>query len=97
VFVVPGDDTVIEEVGGHQGVLTIIELDKGHLAVGIDEGLLVDSANALEGADVVGVLGARYPGCSFRSRRGSFSSWLFQGSHLLPVRTSFPGQPGFSA
>ena len=32
---------VIEQIRSHHRVLAIIELGKGHLAVGIDEGLLV--------------------------------------------------------
>ena len=62
MFIVPGDNAVIEEVGGHQGVLAVVELDQGHLGVGVNEGLLVDTADALERAHVVCILGAQVAG-----------------------------------
>lgn len=58
VLVIPGDDTVIEEVGGHQSVLAVVELNKGHLGIGIYEGLLIDTADTLERAYIISVLGA---------------------------------------
>ena len=39
---------VVEGVGGHQGVLAVIKFGEGDLGVGVDEGLLVDAADALE-------------------------------------------------
>ena len=47
---------VIEHVGCRDRVLAVVELGKGELAVGVDEGLLVDAPDALQVADVVGVL-----------------------------------------
>ncbi len=57
--------------------LAIIELDEGHLGVGIDEGLLVDAPDPLQGADGEGVLRpARSRGTRSRTRRGlSSRSW----------------------
>ncbi len=54
----PRNGAVVEQVGRHQGVLAVVQLDEGDFAVGIDEGLLVDAATALDVPDVVGVLGA---------------------------------------
>jgi hypothetical protein len=52
-------DTVVEHVGSDQGVLSIVELGRGDLGVGVDKRLLVDASNALERADIEGVLGAQ--------------------------------------
>ena len=52
---------VVEHVGCGDRVLAIIELDQRYLAVGVDEGLLVDAAHALEVAHVVGVLRTKVP------------------------------------
>jgi hypothetical protein len=48
MFFVPGNNAVIEHISGHQGVLAVVELDESYLAVGIDKGLLVDSADTLQ-------------------------------------------------
>lgn len=54
-----GDDPVVEQLGRHQGILPVVQFDKGHFAVGIDTGLLVNPANTLDGAHIVGVLAAQ--------------------------------------
>jgi hypothetical protein len=41
--------------------LGAVELGKGHLGVGVNEGLLVDPPNTLQCADIEGVLGAEIP------------------------------------
>ena len=51
------DHAVVDEVGGRDRRLAIVELGAGNLAVGIDEGLLVDPSDPLEIADVERVLG----------------------------------------
>ena len=53
---VQGQHPVIEHVSRSNGVLSVVEFDADHLAVAVDEGLLVDAPHAFEVADVVGVL-----------------------------------------
>jgi hypothetical protein len=53
-----GHDLVVEQVSCRPGGLAIRELGKGHLAVGVNKGLLLDPAHAFERADIEGVLGA---------------------------------------
>ena len=50
------DYPIIEHVGRGDRVLAIIEFDESELAVGINEGLLVDAAHAFDHTHVVGVL-----------------------------------------
>jgi hypothetical protein len=50
---------VIEGVGGGQRVLAVVELADGDPRVSVDEGLLVDTPDALERADVEGILRAQ--------------------------------------
>lgn len=47
---------VIEEIGSSQGVFLPIDLGKSYVRIGVDSRLLVDLANALDVADVIGVL-----------------------------------------
>src|SRR4029077_12837689 len=42
--------------------LAVVELGEDHLGVGIDEGLLIDAANAFHVADIESVLGAAIAG-----------------------------------
>ena len=51
-------DTVVQEIGCGNRRLAIIELGKDDLGIGVDEGLLVDAADALHVADVESVLRA---------------------------------------
>jgi hypothetical protein len=48
--------TVVQQVGGGDRRLAVVELGKRHLGVGIDEALLIDPPDALQGADVECVL-----------------------------------------
>ncbi len=50
-------DPVVEYAGGHQGVLTVIQLHETDFAVGIDERLLVDAPHPFDIADIESVLG----------------------------------------
>ena len=59
MFLIPWHYTVVQEIGSHQGVLAIVELYESYLSVGINEGLLVDSTDALQRAYVVGILGTQ--------------------------------------
>ena len=58
VGVVEGHDPIVEQVGGGDRRLAVIELGEGDLGVGVDEGLLVDAADPLHVADVERILGA---------------------------------------
>lgn len=53
---------VVEQVSSGDRRLTVIELGEGDLAVGVDEGLLVDPADALQRADIEGILSAAVAG-----------------------------------
>ena len=53
---------VIEQIGRYEWRLAIVELGKGQLSVGIEEGLLVNPPHALERADVEGILCATVTG-----------------------------------
>ncbi len=75
------DNPVVEQVGGGDWCLAIIELGDPQLAIGIDEGLLMDASNAFKRADVEGVLGAAIAGAfgfeftpGFLVRLGLFQS-----------------------
>src|SRR5579859_2849860 len=52
------DHAVVEQIGRRDWRLTIVKLGVGDLAVGIDEGLLVDPTNTLQVANIEGVLSA---------------------------------------
>src|SRR5215472_11646937 len=54
--------TVVEQIGGRDRRLTIVELGEGDLGVGVDEGLLINAPNSLEIANIERVLGAAVPG-----------------------------------
>src|SRR4051794_27114779 len=55
--IVEGHDAVVQQVGRGERRLTIVELGKGYLGVGINKALLVDAPDPLHVADVEGVLG----------------------------------------
>lgn len=61
VAVEKGEHLVVEQVSGGQGRLLPIDFGKAHVAVGVDGRLLVDAANALDGAHVACVLGQEKP------------------------------------
>ena len=48
--------TVVEQIGGGNWRFGCVELGHSHFAVGIDEGLLVDAANAFDRPDVERIL-----------------------------------------
>jgi len=58
VAVEEGHDAVVQQVGGGDRGLAVVELGEGDLRVGVDEGLLVDPSHPFQRADVEGVLGA---------------------------------------
>lgn len=57
-------NSVIEQLCGRDGRLTVTELGNTHFAIAVDEGLLVDAADAFQGANVEGVLRLIVPGHS---------------------------------
>ena len=62
VLFVERQHPVVQKVGGGDRRLAVIELGEADLGVGVDEGLLIDAANALQRADVEGVLRAAIAG-----------------------------------
>ena len=59
VFLEEGEHAVVEEIGRNKGVLSVVELCRDRFGIGVDEGLLVDPADAFQVADVESILGAR--------------------------------------
>ena len=57
-----GTTRSLSRSGGGDRRLAVVELGEGHLGVGVDEGLLIDAADALQRADIEGVLGAAIAG-----------------------------------
>ncbi len=58
VLVIKRHHPVIEDLGRGDRCLAIIQLGEGDLGVGVDEGLLIDPPDALQRADIEGVLRA---------------------------------------
>ncbi len=79
-----GENAIVQHVGRHQRVLAVVQFGKGDLGVGIDEGLLINSPDALDRADIVRILSSQVAGV----RRFDFAVrflflfGLFQGTHL---------------
>src|SRR5579885_454781 len=61
---IEGQHTVIEHVGRHEGGLVVVQFDEGHLGIGINEGLAVDTANSFNRTYVLSVLHAQVAGMS---------------------------------
>ena len=57
VLVVERDHPVVQQVGGGERGLAVVQLGEADLGVGVDEGLLVDPADTLERTDIERVLG----------------------------------------
>jgi hypothetical protein len=58
MLVIERHDPVVEQFGCGDRRLAVVELGKGDLGVGVDEGLLIDPPDALQRADIEGVLRA---------------------------------------
>src|SRR6516165_9002631 len=56
VLVIKRHHPIIEDFGRGDRSLAIVQLGKGDLGVGVDEGLLIDPADALQRSDIEGVL-----------------------------------------
>jgi len=57
VLVIKRHHPVVEDLGRGDRCLAIIELGKGDLGIGVDDGLLIDPADTLQSADIEGILG----------------------------------------
>jgi hypothetical protein len=53
-----GDYPVVEQIGGRDRRLAVVELGGGNLAVGVDESLLIDAPDPLQVADIERILRA---------------------------------------
>jgi hypothetical protein len=53
---------VVQQLGGGDRGLAVVELGERHLGVSVDEGLLVNPPNPLQRADIEGVLGTAIAG-----------------------------------
>src|SRR5215469_10087090 len=62
VLVVEWHHPVVEDLGGGDRRLAIIELGKGDLGIGVDHGLLIDPADTLQSTDIERILGAAITG-----------------------------------
>jgi len=58
LLVEEGHDAIVEQIGRGDRGLAVIKLGEAELAVGVDEGLLVDAPDTLQRADIEGVLRA---------------------------------------
>ena len=54
---------IIESSSSRQSRFPIVEFGKRYLAIGINEGLLIDPAHPLQRADIKGILRATVTGC----------------------------------
>jgi hypothetical protein len=86
MLLVEGRDAFVEPVGGGDRRLAIVELGEADLGVGVDEGLLVDAADALQRADVERILRAAIA----RAFALEFAVRL-----LVCLRLLQRGEPGF--
>jgi len=62
VLVIERHHPIIEDLGRGDRGLAVIELGKGDFGIGVDDGLLTDPADTLQGADIEGVLGTAITG-----------------------------------
>src|SRR5215472_13355276 len=62
MLVVERHHSVIEDLGRGDRGLAVIELGEGDFGIGVDEGLLIDPPDPLQGADIEGVLSATIAG-----------------------------------
>jgi hypothetical protein len=75
---------IIEQVSRYQRLFAVIELHKHDFTVGIDEGLLVETPNALDCADIIGVLRTQIAGMlGLNLALGFFFLLAFRQRHHL--------------
>src|SRR5690606_38275903 len=84
LFLEEWNDFVVYHICCGDGVLTIIQLGKSNLRIGIDEGLLIDSPYAFDIANVVGILCTQVPRMLSLNLSESFAlfSLTLHGDHL---------------
>ena len=92
VLLVERDHPVVEQIGGGDRRLAVVELGEADLGVGVDEGLLVDAADALQRADIERVLRAAIAGAfGLELAMGLLVGLgLLQRGELASVRISAP-------
>ena len=62
VLVIERHHPVVEDLGRGDRRLAVIEFGEGDLGIGVDEGLLIDPPDTLQGADIKRVLGSAIAG-----------------------------------
>jgi len=55
-------DSIVEHIGGNQGILAVVEFGPSDLGVSVDKGLLIDASDTLKCTYVEGVLGSQIAG-----------------------------------
>src|SRR5262249_49755562 len=94
VLVIKRHHSVIEDLGRGDRGLAVIQLGKGDLGIGIDEGLLIDPPDALQGADIEGVLRPAIAGARSRTRRAPpCRPWPSRGRRSAPRSTGYHPAP----
>lgn len=79
-----GQHPIVEDISRCNGMLAGIQFGKGHPAIGIDKGLLINTSNTLDRTHIVGVVGtqvARMLGLYF-SMGLQLLFFAFQGDYL---------------
>jgi hypothetical protein len=62
VLIEERDHPVVQQLGGGDRSLAVVQLGKSHLGIGVDEGLLIDPAHTLQRSDIEGILSAAIAG-----------------------------------
>jgi hypothetical protein len=101
VLVVERHHPVVEDLGRGDLGLAVIELDEGDLGIGVDDGLLIDPLDPLQGADIEGVLSAAVArafalelAVRFLVRLGLFERKLAKGrAKYIAARRRIRSQP----
>jgi hypothetical protein len=55
----PGDDPIIQQIGRRERCAGRVQFGEGDLASSVDECLVVEATDALDGADILGILGSQ--------------------------------------
>jgi hypothetical protein len=98
VLVIKRHHPIVEDLGRGDRGLTVIQLGEGDLGIGIDEGLLIDPPDTLQGADIEGVLRPAIAGAlAFELAVGFLVGFgLLEGGNLpLGQQDAVLRHPGF--